>query len=350
MSAPRPIRLHAIALSALLLTAGPAAAKPGFKDLLRLLPTTQGTAQLRVIRSLGRSGKSQAVGPLLAMLDVRRDDPRRAAAIAEALGRLGRPEAIGPLLGAWDHLVSVRQEMDLTTQAQTLRQAVVEALGRLGGDGSFRTLMEALSDPEPAVVVAAIRGLSRLRERRAVDALSELAGRSGDVAQAACEALGEIGDTKGRPALERALQKEAASEQVPAAYGLALLTGAAGVRRLEAFLQGPPAGDEAGILAATYLAKLGRKPGLLYLTRLLKVPGPLQIPAAAALGKSGNPQAAAALADAASADVPLQLAIVRGLAELGGPRAAAGLKRLSEDPILSVRDAAATALADLDEN
>jgi HEAT repeat protein len=340
------------ALCVVLLLAAPAAARPSAGRLLKLLPRTEGDAQLLVIRRLGLCGKSKAVPPLLAMLDVHRDSPRRSAVIVEALGRLGDRRAAGPLLGTWDYLVGLRQGMDLTAQIQVLRLAVVEALGRVGGETSGRALMEALSDPSPAVVEAAARALGTMKERRAVEALSELAGRGGDLGQAACEALGAVGDPRGRPALERAFKTERALDAAPAAYGLARLGRKEGVQALEAMLESSLTGDPAARLSAYYLARLDRSSGLDFLVSLLETEGgSLQISAAEILGKAGNQKAVLPLTEAVyAADPALRLVIARSLGQLGGARAVLTLRKLQDDESLAARNAAAAALAELGED
>lgn len=331
-----------------LLVAGAAAAKPAAKQLLRQLPVAQGEAQLRVIRALGFSGNNEAVAGLLALFNVRQDSPRRSAVIAQALGRLGDRRAAEPLLGAWDYLVSQRQAMDLTAQVQVLRLAVLEALGRVGGEASGRALLEAVSDSDPAVVEQAARALGTMRERKAVDALASLSERGGSIGQAACEALGEIGDVKGRPALERFLQRENPSERIPAAYGLALQGRKDAVQVLEGFLGPSSAGEAPARLAAYYLIKLDRKSGLEFLMQALGTAGsPLQVPAAETLGRSGSARAVPPLVGAlAAADVPLRLLIARSLGQIGGARAIAALEKLKGDSNLNVRNAASAALAE----
>jgi HEAT repeat protein len=343
-------RLFAVLL---LLAAAPAAAKPSVGRLLKLLPQAAGDGQLRIIRALGRSGKPKdAVGPLLALLDVRKDSPRRSAVIVEALGRLGERRAAGPLLGAWDYLVSLRQQMDLTAQVQVLRLAVIEALGGVGGEGAGRALLEALSDPDPAVVEAAARALGAMRERKAVDSLAELTQSGGDVGQAACEALGAIGDAKGRPALERALRAESAAQAAPAAYGLARLGRKEGAQALEAMLESSLTGEAGGRAAAYYLVRLDRRAGLDFLAQLLESEqSGLPLMAAEALGKAGNERAVLPLVEAVpGAVVPLRLAIANALGRLGGTRAVLALKKLKDDNNLAVRHAAAAALEDLGED
>ncbi|MCX5797602.1 MAG: HEAT repeat domain-containing protein [Elusimicrobia bacterium] len=342
-----------LSLLIILLASAPAAARPSVGRLLKLLPKTQGDGQLRLIRDLGLSGKPKAaVPPLLALLDVRQDSPRRSAVIVEALGRLGDRKAAETLLGAWDYLVGLRQQMDLTAQVQVLRLAVVEALGRVGGEAAGRALMEALSDPNPAVAQAAVRALGTMRERKSVEALAELAGRGGDLGQAACEALGAVGDARGRPALERLLKAENALQAAPAAYGLARLGRKEGVRALEGMLESSLTGDPAARLAAYYLAKLDRSSGLDFLVQLLEAEGGnLQISAAEILGKAGNRRAVLPLTEAIHAAEPaLRLVIAHSLGQLGGARAVLTLKKLKDDDHLAVRAAAAAALAELGED
>jgi HEAT repeat protein len=344
----------AVLLGILLFAAAPARAKPSAGRLLKLLPEAQGDGQLRIIRALGRSVRpKEAVPALLALLDVRKDSPRRSAIIVEALGRLGDERAAGPLLAAWDYLVSLRQQMDLTAQVQVLRLAVLEALGGVGGAAAGRALIEALSDPDPAVAEAAARALGAMRERGAVDSLSQLAGKPGGVGQAACEALGAIGDAKGRPALERALAAPTLAQAAPAAYGLAGLSRKEGVKALQSMLDGALTGEPGARLAAYYLTRLDKNSGLQFLVQLMEseMSGGLPVLAAEALGKSGNQRAVLPLIEAVPEAAPeLRLAIAGALGRLGGARAVTALRKLRDDDALAVRHAAVAALAELGED
>lgn len=348
------IRTAPFLLCALLLAAVPAAAKPSASRLLKLLPQAQGDGQLRIIRALGRSNRpKEAVPALLPLFDPRGDSSRRSAVIAQALGRLGDERAAAPLLAAWDYLVSVRQQMDLTAQTQVLRLAVIEALGGVGGPGAARAMTEALSDPDPAVAEAAARALGAMRERGAVEALAQLAGKDGGVGQAACEALGEIGDASGRPALERALAAPTPAQSAPAAYGLARLGRKEGARALQSMLDGALTGESSARLAAYYLTKLDKNSGLEFLAQLLEseMGGGLPVQAAEALGKTGNARAVLPLTEAVpDAEPELRLVITQALGRLGGTRATAALKKLRNDNTMAVRNAAAAALEDLGED
>ncbi|MBI5240296.1 MAG: HEAT repeat domain-containing protein [Elusimicrobia bacterium] len=340
-------------LGMLLSSAAPAAAKPSAGRLLKLLPEAQGDGELRVIRALGRSARpKEAVPALLPLFDARKDSPRRSAVIAEALGRLGDERAAGPLLGAWDYLVSLRQQMDLTAQVQVLRLAVIEALGGVGGKDAGRAMTEALSDPDPVVVAAAARALGAMRERGAVEALAQLLDKEGGVGQAACEALGAIGDAKGAPALERALSVPTAAAAAPAAYGLARLGRKEGVKTLQSILDGSLTGEPGAVLAAYYLTKLDKNSGLEFLVQLLESEmSGLPVRAAEALGKSGNARAVLPLTEAIPEAAPeLRLTIAQSLGRLGGTRATVALKKLGKDEKTEVRAAAAAALEELGED
>jgi len=342
------------ALAALLLCAGsaPAAAKPNVQQLLRQLRTSDGEGQLSVIRALGRTGKKEASAALLAMLDVRQDSPRRCAVIVESLGRLKDRRAVDALINAWDHLVSLRPQMDLTAQVQVLRGAVLEALGELGGDGAGKILLESLSsETEPMVLDKALRGLARMRERKAIDAIAEFCDRGGIVGQAAFEALGMIGDERSVPVLERGLRKESAGDQTPAAYGLALMGRTEGLAKLLELLKSSQPNDKVGVQAAYYLAKLDNRAGIDYLAHLIGLEGNVWRGAAVeALGKAENPRAAAPLVEALEkAEPPMRVAIARSLGRLEGSRAIGALKKLKEDSNITVRAAAGAALQDLGE-
>lgn len=346
-----PLKRLCALLIVLAFLAAPAAAKPTVKKLLKELKSAAGEPQLRVIRSLGRTKKSGAVEPLLALFDIRKDNPKRSAAIVEALGRLGDQKAVNALAGAWDYLDSLKLRTELPPHLQILRGSIIEALGELGGERAGQLAMAALADEDERIVEKAVRALGGIKEKRAIDALIELSTRGGNLSQAVYEALGEIGEARAVPVLEKGLKKEKTLDRIPAAYGLALLGREQGIAALKFFLEPGPDGDKPGILAGYYLARLNKTAGLDYLVMLLDSDGtPVQLLAAEALGKTRNKKAVLPLAEALeSADAVLRLTVVRGLGTLGGSRAIVTLKRQRDDPNAAVRGAVKLALADLGE-
>lgn len=342
---------RALIAALLLAAAGPASARSSVNRLLKELRAAKGDEQIRAIRALGRTGQSKAADALLPLLDIRKDSPKRSAALVEALGALRAKQALDPIIASWDYLDSMRLQMDLTAQLQVLRASVVEALGRIGGEGASKILIDVLDDADQGVVEKAVKGLGLLREKRAVEAIIALSTRGGNMAQTCYEVLGEIGDDRCLAPLEKGLLSENPMDRVPPAYGLARMGKKEGVRRLAAVVEESPPGDKAALLAAYYLARLDKKAGLDYLVQLIEAErGPMRIPAAEALGKSGNKRAVLPLVEALEGSEPdLRLAIALALGRLGGPRAVYALRNLQGDPSPGVRGAAGMALGELGE-
>lgn len=344
--------LRTLGLVALL--AVPAQAKPSVDRLLSDLETAQGDARLRVIRALGRSGKAKAAEALLSRFDVRKDGPSLSAVIAEALGRLRAKSAREPLAQAWAYLEGLRGAGELPPELLGLRLALLAALGEVGGDAASEILLRTLGDKDPAAARAAVLGLGRLKDRKAVPALLKLAAdsRSADLTQAIYEALGALGDKSALPVLERAVGQEDSPLRAPAAYAIALIRGRPGVDLLEGILDLSLTDDKGGLLAAYYLVKFGRPSGMDHLISILENDGnTLQPWAAEALGKAGNPKAVRFIAEATPSEDPnVRVLVIRSLAVLGGSEAVSVLKAAGKsDPDAAVRAAAEQALAELGE-
>lgn len=332
----------------------PASAKVRVNRLLKELKTAQGEEQLRVVAALGKSGRREAVEPLLSLFDIRKASPRLSAGIVKALGPLGDERAVETLIGAWDYLNSLRLQMEeLPGPLQVLRASLIESLGMIGGKRAVSVLHDALEDGDSLVVRKAAWGLGRLRDKSAVESLIALLPRGGDAAQSAFEALGEIGDARAVSRLGQEIGGEDALVQAQAAYALARIVGkdSGGMHHLEKMAADERLEPKARLLAAYYLAKLDKREGLDYLLSLLKGgQGSMRLLAAETLGKSGNPRAVLPLAEAAdSSDASLRLLVARSLGQLGGARAVYALRKLEGDGNPTVKAAARAALEELGE-
>ena len=329
----------------------PAAAKEREKTVIAGFEAGKTEDRIRLAPALGRMKDKKAVDALLAAFDIRRANPRETAAVVEALGRAGDARAVGELAGADDYLRSMSLQLgDLPAHLQTLRVAILEALGRLGGDQAVAILEESVNDKDPRVVEEAVRGLGRLQIKDAVPALQQLAAR-GEMTQTVFEAMAAIGDKRALSTLEQGLASPDKFVNVEASYALAALGRKEQVLKLESFLKNDPGSEKVGILAGYYLAKLDRTAGLDHLVALTKRPDSgFAVLAADALGKSGNPKAVLPLVEALKTDDPsLRLSIARGLGRLGGTRALSALKNLKKDPNPGVHNAAVISLAELGE-
>ncbi len=334
----------------LIMTAGPALARTRADKLIAELPSAPIDRKIDIAQDLGRSRDPKAVPALLAILDVRNGDPKLSLAVVKSLGQLADPAAEPALTGAWDYLNGVRLQLgdDLPPNLAVLRESVAESLGEVGGDRAREILLEALSDGDSGLIEKAVRALGRLREKRAVEPLQELLSRRGPIGQAAYEALADIGDSRAVPRLEAALRSGDALLGAQAAYALSRCRSDSSDKlALSALMLNENNDGAARVLAAYYLVKLGRDNGLEFLAKTLRSGSSAdQALAAQALGKSASPRAALALIDGLKgADEQRKLSIIPNLEMLGGSKAAWALKKLEEDKLMSVRQAALMASA-----
>jgi HEAT repeat protein len=270
-----------------------------------------------------------------------------------ALGASGDERAVDPLLGAWDYLKSVSLQLgELPPNLQIMRERILEALSRIGGKRATALLEEQLNSSDRYVVEAAVRGIGRLQDRKALPVLQRLAGSGGDMTQAVFEAFADIGDKRAVSVLEAALKAPDKFMQVEAAYALSRLGEKKKmVARLEDSLRQDPGSEKVGLLAAYYLAKLDYTSGLDHLVRLMDRPdSPWAAVAAESLGKSGNERAVLPLTAALkSRDSSVRLSAARSLGLLGGTRAVSALRKVRDDPNPGVRNAALSSLMELGE-
>ncbi len=338
-------------LGVLLACAGSAFAKSAVDKLAQQLPAAPFARKVEIIERLGRSKDRHAVPVLLSLFDVKNAAPELSLALARSLGELGDPRAEDALTGAWDYLNGVRLGLGddgMPPRLVALRETVAGALGGVGGERGAEILLEALSDDDPVVVENAARGLGRLRDKRAVDPLLDLLSRRGPVGQSAYEALADIGDSRAVPRLEAALKTGDPVLEAEAAYALSRIRNQASDKlSLNALMLNEGLDPEARALAAYYLMKLGRKVAFDFLGRWLSGGSPAeQALAERTLGQSGSARAVAVLVKAlGKADTPLKLSIIPQLQRLGGAKAASALKKLEQDNLMAVRQAARQALA-----
>jgi HEAT repeat protein len=334
-----------------------AQARPRLKPLIEKLKTAKGQELVSVVDAIGRTGRPEAVGPLLEIYDAHKNSPRLTTALVAAFGALKDEKAVDPLVGTWDYLNSLRLQMqgDFPAHLQILRAGIVEALGDIGGDRVLPVLHDAVQDKDQLVVGRAAAALGKLRDKSAVDALIQLTNRGGNVGQSAVEALAEIGDGLAISPLENLLHSEDPTVRAQAGYALAKLKDKDedGELVLDNMVSSERLELKDRLFAAYYLARLGSRAGLDFLTeRLAKGSDSGRTLAAQALGRSKNPKAVPALAEAAlrAKDASLRLMIAQSLGEIGGTRAVYTLRRMEDDTNQSVRAAAKQALAGLGED
>ena len=164
-------------------------------DLISSLPNEDLNENTREIICwfLPKLQDERALIPLLATLKDRKGDLRIAA--AKALGELGNEQAIEPLINIL--------EGDLDTE---VRIAGSYALGLIGDSRGIEPMIKILRDQSqpPKLRGMVAEALSNIGDRRAVDPLIlSLSDESVEVRFWASFALGELGDSKALPELER---------------------------------------------------------------------------------------------------------------------------------------------------
>lgn len=211
----------------------------------------------------GPSLSKEAVRLLLARLDPAVPDPAAASAAVSALGRAGRAEAVEPLLSLWETLLARKfRLLSLPPELEVLRGDLAEALGRLGDIKAVPALRRGLIDDDPRLAALAAQALAALGDAASLPYLVRLAeGPDLGAARSALEALGTLGGPDAEAALRRGLESQVPVRRAAAAYGLARMGRVAGVLHLDGFLDESDAHTPERVLAAYYLASLGRPNG-----------------------------------------------------------------------------------------
>lgn len=281
------------------------------------------TAIADVLLRLARAGGADpSVAPaLLRALRARRGAP---ATLMKALAASGSPDALVPLLEY------------LRSDEAAMTAAALEALELYfadhPGDGrAADPLLAALGPVAPAQRVRVVRLLGRVRAARALPALRPLlAHDDDDIRLAAVQAIGDIGDPEGAPALLRLLEDPSGRTRFEAARALAAAASAETVVTLCDRLAGREPFDRHAVVLA-----LGGA-----LERLARA------------GTLSGPARAAALASLEAAtrspDVALATAAIAALAQWGDAASTPTLVDRLEDRAPAVRRQAATALGTVD--
>ncbi|MBI5594879.1 MAG: HEAT repeat domain-containing protein [Elusimicrobia bacterium] len=342
----RPIILAAAAACA---CAGPGAKGMPSDRLAAGLSEVPAAERFLRIDALGARGGKAAVAVLAARLDPKLPDPAEAGALVRALGRTGRTEAVEPLLSLWETLLARKFRLfSLPPELESLRADIAGALGLLADIKSVPALRRGLIDDDRRVAAASAGALAALGDAGSRAPLVRLAeGPDADASQAAFEALGRRGGSEAEAALRRGLEAEDTLRRPAAAYGLALMGRVAGTLRLEGFLEESLEPTREGVLAAHYLGRLGRDDGMRWLAAAAaSAPSDKRLLAIDALGKAGREEGAEPLAAAAGdADPAVRTLAALALGRLPGRRAADALRGLASDADAGVRAAARRGLA-----
>ncbi len=199
---------------------------------------TEDCLRLRCVaaQALGRMGDSQAIDPLMRLLNNRTENYRLRLAAAESLGRLGDHHAVSPLLdilvddrekslylkesaakalGMLGDIRAIEPLIDLLESKRGIRdkfnflkEQIIEALARIGRPHQKATdsLLYALKDEAPSIRLAAVEALGVIGEPHCIGHLKTmLADKDDDVALAAVSAIYTLG---GEPAVREMLALE----------------------------------------------------------------------------------------------------------------------------------------------
>jgi hypothetical protein len=187
---------------------GPAGPEPGedIDSLLSTLGIQDNRVKVAAIASLGRSGDSRALKPLIHLLGDENRNIREAS--VRALGAFGEG-AVGPLIEA------------IGDEDWHIRVGSAIALRIIGNPGGVEPLIRALSDENRFVRREAAKSLGRIGDRRATEPLISVLG-DGDtgVRTRAAAALGKIADPKAIEPLTRALSDRNSEMQEAAVEAL----------------------------------------------------------------------------------------------------------------------------------
>lgn len=216
-----------------------------------------------------RAGKAEFEA-LLARVDPAVPDAAAGVEVCRALGRSGRAEAVDPLLKIWDSLLDRKfRRFGLPPEFEAVRAAAAEALGLLGDIKAVPILRRGLIDEDKTVAARSAEALALLRDAGSAPTLARLAeGQDAALARTALEALGALGGPVAEEALRKALDGPQSLLAVTAAYGLGRQGQVIGRLRLEGWLEETVEVTPEGRLAAEYLARLGERSGVEFLKRL----------------------------------------------------------------------------------
>jgi HEAT repeat protein len=127
--------------------------KMEFFDYIAVAATKEQRRWVRIAAAkfLGRSGRKEALEPLIACLEDKDKEVRGHA--AQALGRLGDRKAMEPL------------KRVLKDDNEEVRTYAVKALGKIGGEDAVKTLIEVLSNETRLVRRPAVKFLRKLTKQ-----------------------------------------------------------------------------------------------------------------------------------------------------------------------------------------
>jgi HEAT repeat protein len=277
--------------------------------------------------ALGELKASEAVPGLAAALSEERTDIQFAVACIDALAKIAEPSAVPALATATRHRISY------------VRASALTALSSFDHTDVTEVALAASEDFEPDVREKAVRLLAARGDRRATARL--LSYCDGPLAAAALRGLIRIADERAVPAL-RQLFLNTTSKQIRHLAGRALARSSPSAALYPGWSM-PPAQLRA---IAWVLGEIADRNSSRHLSPLLNHPDELvRARTAAALGKIADPATAAALRDRLGDIAPRgRAASATAIGRLANNDAARWLREALQDPHPAVRSAARAAL------
>lgn len=153
----------------ILFALGPkATAAQSVSEQIQQLATAQGDDRIRLIDALGKSRSRQAVQPLVEILDPPHVGMRETRFVVIALGEIRDSRAVPALREAWTYFKSndmggTQFPVEVVVQYQLVRESIIVALDRIGGDQALDVIESATQDKQKQVVKLACDSLRRLR-------------------------------------------------------------------------------------------------------------------------------------------------------------------------------------------
>ena len=227
-----------------------------------------------------------------------------------------------------------------------VREAAARVIGRLGVQSAGDALINAVNDSQAPVRYAAMRALGSIRERRAVQALTDQLAfyGKGEGAVAALDALARIADPASVPLFTERVADRDANVRRACAEGLGRAGDRAGVEGLEeAVINEPSDTVRAAMTFALQLSGRNDMPRLVeFLAR-----GKVAPQVAGYLLELGPPAAPLLVSHLTDPSAAIRANVATILGSIGGPDTIAALQALTSDRDADVRQAASRAIARL---
>ncbi|AKU92920.1 HEAT repeat domain-containing protein [Vulgatibacter incomptus] len=196
--------LACVALATACAKPDPSKAETWFKNL----SSKETKVRLDALLQLKKIGDKSAVAAIVPLL---KESGEVKVAAVKTLASLGDTAAIPALVEALDVSVGIGSDK-ATKDANTTNKEIAQALGDLGDKAALDPLLDLASKTkDPFVKAAAVNSIGGMGDAKAVTLLSKIATDDGEetyVTKKAIQALGNIGDPAGVPAIKKGFFQE----------------------------------------------------------------------------------------------------------------------------------------------